>query len=167
MESAVKGVRRTFISTLDSTLHRNTLELGTKLNTFLFSFVPYWRTHRSCLSSVHYQDENVRSTLPGFYPHSEWAALRPVHVGVRLAASQARHCWRAWVVGCCYLWGDLVGPAGYSQSPEQGVGCNFHLRVKKNYLARSRTSSTSMTKLLQFEQSVHEKRCATVHIPLH
>ena len=30
-----------FISTLDSTLHHNTLELGMKLNTFLFSFVPY------------------------------------------------------------------------------------------------------------------------------
>ncbi len=39
MESAVKGVRRTFILTLDSTLHHHRLELGPKLNTFLFSHV--------------------------------------------------------------------------------------------------------------------------------
>src|SRR5215469_8034670 len=39
-------------------------------------------------------------TLPGFYPHSEWAALGPVHVGVRSKA-QAHH----WVMdlGCWVL----------------------------------------------------------------
>ena len=27
----------------------------------------------------------VASTLPGFYPHSDWAILGPAHIGVRLA----------------------------------------------------------------------------------
>ena len=41
----VKGVRRTFILTLDNPRHHATLEIGTKRNPFWFSFVPYWNKH--------------------------------------------------------------------------------------------------------------------------
>jgi hypothetical protein len=44
--SAVKGVWRTFILTLDRDRRHGTLEMGTKRNPFLFSFVPYWKKHR-------------------------------------------------------------------------------------------------------------------------
>ena len=44
--SVVKGVRRTFILTLDNARHHATLEIGTKRNPFWFSFVPYWNKHR-------------------------------------------------------------------------------------------------------------------------
>ena len=43
---AVKGVRRTFILTLDRDRRHETLEMGTKRNRFLFIFVPYRNKHR-------------------------------------------------------------------------------------------------------------------------
>ena len=39
-------------------------------------------------------------TLPGFYPHSEWAALGPVHVGVR---SKPRSITAVMDLGCWAL----------------------------------------------------------------
>ena len=101
--SAVKGVWRTFILTLDRDRRHGTLEMGTKRNPFLFSFVPYWKKHRwnkhRFLASLLTTAETgwLTSTLPGFYPHSEWAALGPVHVGVRFHA-QVRH--RVADLGC-------------------------------------------------------------------
>ena len=45
--------------------------------------------------------------LPCFYPHSKWAAIGPVHVGVRSQAQVHHHGDGTWVAGCCHLLGDL------------------------------------------------------------
>ena len=61
--------------------------------------------------------------LPCFYPHSPWAALGPVQVGVR---SQAQVHHTVTDLGC---WGAAIypaisgGSARDTQSPEQGGGC--------------------------------------------
>ena len=61
--------------------------------------------------------------LPCFYPHSQWAAMGPVQVGVR---SQAQVHHTVTDLGC---WGAAIysaisgGSARHTQSPEQGVGC--------------------------------------------
>ena len=61
--------------------------------------------------------------LPCFYPHSKWAALGPVQVGVR---SQAQVHHTVTDLGC---WGAAIytaisgGSARHTQSPEQGGGC--------------------------------------------
>ena len=73
-------------------------------------FVPL-RFSKSCLRPP---------LLPGFYPHSQGAAWGPVHVGVRSQTRPHHHCDGAWLVGCCYLIGDLRGSGDYPQSPEQG-----------------------------------------------
>ena len=46
-------------------------------------------------------------TLPGFYPHSEWAALGPVHVGVRSKPRPHHWVMGPGLFGCCHLIGDL------------------------------------------------------------
>ena len=61
--------------------------------------------------------------LPCFYPHSQWAAMGPVQVGVR---SQAQVHHTVTDLGC---WGAAIysaisgGSARHTQSPEQGGGC--------------------------------------------
>jgi len=65
-------------------------------------------------------------TLPGFYPHSEWAALGPVHVGVRSKA-QAHH----WVMdlGCWVLPSNrrsLKDPPLMRSHPNKAVDVAFH-----------------------------------------
>jgi hypothetical protein len=45
--------------------------------------------------------------LPCFYPHSEWAAMGPVHVGVRSQAQVHHHGDGPGFAGCCHLLDDL------------------------------------------------------------
>ena len=45
--------------------------------------------------------------LPCFYPHSQWAALGPVQVGVRSQAQVHHHGDGPGLLGCCHLFGDL------------------------------------------------------------
>ena len=77
MLNSVKGVRRTFILTLDSVQHLPTLDRGTKRNVFQFSFVPYleWQSSRghNLIRSSTIAPEVVPTppTLPAFYPHSD------------------------------------------------------------------------------------------------
>jgi hypothetical protein len=42
-------------------------------------------------------------TSPGFYPHSEWAALGPVQFGVRFQARVHHRGDEPGLLGCCYL----------------------------------------------------------------
>jgi len=51
-------------------------------------------------------------TSPGFYPHSEWAALGPVQFGVRFQARVHHRGDELGLLGCCNLIDDLQGSAG-------------------------------------------------------
>ena len=57
----------------------------------------------------------------------------PVQVGVRSKAQVHHPSDGPRFVGYCYLIGDLVGPAGFAQLPEQGGGCrclpNFEISI--------------------------------------
>ena len=60
--------------------------------------------------------------MPGFYPHSDWATLGPVHAGVRFyvpgpSSLADLGCWGAAINSAI-----SEGPADHSQSPEQGGG---------------------------------------------
>jgi hypothetical protein len=72
------------------------------------------------------------STLPGFYPHSEWAALGPVHVGVR-SESQAPSPLR-WDLGC---WAppsterSLKDQPVYRSHPNKAVDVAFNQTSEK------------------------------------
>ena len=87
--------------TLDSVQHLQTLDQETKRNMFLvqlrsllewglFSDSAPRNLVGSLLEAIACEVVLTPPTLPGFYPHSEWATQGPVHVGVRLKA-QAHH----------------------------------------------------------------------------
>ena len=61
--------------------------------------------------------------LPGFYPHSEWATLGPVHVGVRFHFPGPSVMTNLGCKGAAIYTAISSGPADNSQSPEQGGGC--------------------------------------------
>ena len=61
--------------------------------------------------------------LPCFYPHSEWAAMGPVHVGVRSQAQVHHHCDGPGLLGAAIYSAISQGPSIGTQSPEQGGGC--------------------------------------------
>ena len=44
---------------------------------------PDFDTWLNCARAVIAEVALAPPTLPGFYPHSEWAAVGPVHAGVR------------------------------------------------------------------------------------
>lgn len=94
---AVKGVRRTFILTLDRDRRHPTLESGTKQNRFLFSFVPYQEEHRIFLSSGTARMESIDPRRPA----SIRTLIEPLWARCMLGSdftSQVRHRWRTWVV---------------------------------------------------------------------
>src|SRR5262249_37061507 len=62
-------------------------------------FAPLKRLSRTLAGATH--------SLPCFYPHSKWAAIGPVHVGVRSQAQVHHHGDGPGVAGCCHLRGDL------------------------------------------------------------
>ena len=61
--------------------------------------------------------------LPCFYPHSEWAAMGPVQVGVRSQAQVHHHRDGPGWLGAAIYWAISEGSASLTQSPEQGGGC--------------------------------------------
>src|ERR1019366_6022538 len=111
-----------------------TLDAGTKRNTFLVQLrsllgecpcPDFAERYLVSFASVTIALELVLAppTSPGFYPHSEGAALGPVQFGVRFQAQVHHHGDEPGLLGCCNLYNDLQGSAGFSQSPEQGGGC--------------------------------------------
>jgi len=63
--------------------------------------------------------------LPCFYPHSKWAALGPVHVGVRSQAQVHHHGDGPGLLGAAILQAISKGSSRRTQSPEQGGGCLY------------------------------------------
>src|SRR5215831_5427586 len=61
--------------------------------------------------------------LPCFYPHSSWAALGPVQVGVRSQAQVHHYGDGPGLLGAAIYSAISGGSARYTQSPEQGGGC--------------------------------------------
>ena len=61
--------------------------------------------------------------LPCFYPHSPWAALGPVHVGVRSQAQVHHHGDGPGLLGAAILQAISKDQSRRTQSPEQGGGC--------------------------------------------
>jgi hypothetical protein len=61
--------------------------------------------------------------LPCFYPHSQWAAIGPVHVGVRSQAQVHHHGDGPGLLGAAILPAISEGSKRLTQSPEQGGGC--------------------------------------------
>ena len=80
-------------------------------------------TYRSISRSAFQKSCWRHPLLSCFYPHSQWAAMGPVQVGVR---SQAQVHHTVTDLGC---WGAAIysaisgGSARHTQSPEQGGGC--------------------------------------------
>ena len=73
-------------------------------------------------------------TLPGFYPHSEWAAPGPVHVGVR---SKPRPIIVVMDLGCWALPSNrrsLKDPPLMRSHPNKAVGDAFHETSRKQPL---------------------------------
>ena len=73
-------------------------------------------------------------TLPGFYPHSEWAVLGPVHVGVR---SKPRPIIVVMDLGCWALPSNrrsLKDPPLMRTHPNKAVDVAFHQTLKKQPL---------------------------------
>jgi hypothetical protein len=82
---------------------------------------------RFCPLSIRFPDfpevSPPHPLLPCFYPHSEWAAMGPVQVGVRFKAQVHHHVTD---LGCWVLpssWRSFERPSNNTQSPEQGGGC--------------------------------------------
>ena len=146
---AVKGApeQGAFILTLDSSprhLQSSWERSATQFSwaSFLsgFGFSSYWHAFRNASElSASIIPVRSRSTLiDASYPcvsqslacnhHSYPASIRtlkephrgPVHVGVRSQTRPHHNRDRAWLVGCCHLFGDLDGSGHYPQSPEQG-----------------------------------------------
>src|SRR5215831_10418753 len=61
--------------------------------------------------------------LPCFYPHSSWAALGPVQVGVRSQAQVHHHGDGPGLLGAAIYSAISGGSKRLTQSPEQGGGC--------------------------------------------
>jgi hypothetical protein len=73
-------------------------------------------------------------TSPGFYPHSEWAAPGPVHVGVR---SKPRPIIVVMDLGCWALPSNrrsLKDPPLMRSHPNKAVDVAFHQTSKKQPL---------------------------------
>ena len=52
-------------------------------------------------------EKRLPPPLPRFYPHSEWAAVGPVHVEVRFQAQVRHKRNEPGLLGCCHLAIDL------------------------------------------------------------
>jgi hypothetical protein len=96
--SAVKGVRRTFILTLDRDRRHQTLGAGTKRNRSRSASFLIGKNIVSVLLRVESSEKlDGASTLPAFYPHSEWAIVVRCILGSDFT-SQVRH--RVTDLGC-------------------------------------------------------------------
>ena len=61
--------------------------------------------------------------LPCFYPHSKWAVIGPVQVGVRSQAQVHHYGDGPGLLGAAIYCLISEGPSSSTQSPEQGGGC--------------------------------------------
>jgi hypothetical protein len=132
----------TFILTLDTVNHLQTLDQGTKRNTFLvqlrsllewglFSDSAPRKLVGSLLQAITLEVVLMPPTLPGFYPHSEWTTVGPVHVGVRFKAQVHHNDDGPGLLGYCHLTSDLPRPAHDTQLPEQGGGYGYQSNPRK------------------------------------
>jgi len=78
-------------------------------------FDPLKRLSRTLAGATH--------SLPCFYPHSKWAAIGPVHVGVRSQAQVHHHGDGPGLLGAAIYAAISEGSWRLTQSPEQGGEC--------------------------------------------
>ncbi len=143
---AVKGVRRTLILILDRGRRQTTLEAGTKRNrSCSASFHIRENIVFRVPSSMHFRDWAIASTLPGFYPHSEWATWARCILGSDFTFQVRHQVADLELLGRCHLTGDLEGSGGHSQSPEQGSGCCFQLATTKEHVLHRSTTELAVT----------------------
>jgi hypothetical protein len=125
---------RTFISTLDTVRHHQTLDQETKRNVFQLRFLLEWDIRLLDSAAKTWRGSLLQQSLLSILgaTHRCLASIRtlngplrgPVQVGVRLQAQVHHDRDEPGLVGVLPSNERSYGPAHNAQSPEQGGGCH-------------------------------------------